>query len=255
MKNISSPMRQQWSSARPKKSQAGKKTIADAIDIKKIASGSRFKKGSFSSPRKAGLKGQLGAMKRAFRHTRTANLSPKNLKDIYALISEEMKKNLPMSKIGITKSQEKKILHKARKKVRSDKTFSEEDFKDLKRIVSTIRQKYREQVLYHTSKSEAKTQMRSPDTSIANKRNNAETNSRKRAHIAGLPVRAKTLPSHGTEPPTKEPPTPSSRAPLSDKTPMRSRAPKNGKLWNPSIGQSSNIEIAADENQVEDMPI
>jgi hypothetical protein len=132
----------------PRTSPLDNKHLADNIDIKRISSKGHFHEGSsFTSPKAKGLKGQLGKMYREHKFGSTKNLSRKNLKDISDLISKQMKKGLPFSKVGLTRQMGEKIMHEAWKKVKTDPTFSRSDRKDLKVIVEAIKEKSRGEIL------------------------------------------------------------------------------------------------------------
>ncbi len=75
--------------------QSTNKNPYNVIDPLKVGTGSNFKKGNFFRAKKYGLKGQLSKFKDRFRKTAAANISSKNLRQIYDLISDRLKNKPP----------------------------------------------------------------------------------------------------------------------------------------------------------------
>ncbi len=125
-----------------------KSTAFDKINVDKIGTGGHFTEGSFSSKKSSGLKGQLGKLRRSGKHTSTANISKKNAKQMYELVSGRLKSKAINSKIGINVQDKKKIMHEANlltKEKGSD--FSKEDVKDLEKVVDRLKNMGKDNVL------------------------------------------------------------------------------------------------------------
>ncbi|MFH1030440.1 MAG: hypothetical protein V1770_04240 [bacterium] len=125
----------------------------DKLDTSKIGSGHRFTEGTWDRGigqginKDAGLKGQLRNLQIAGRHGITKNLSTKNIKQIYGLIADRIKKK-PASGVFLNMRDNLAIMKESRKMVKQkDSDFTWEDRKDLKKVVDTLRAKSRESIL------------------------------------------------------------------------------------------------------------
>ncbi len=124
-----------------------KTSIFGSIKASKIGQGKYFTEGKFGHKKNAGLKGQLGRIKRSGRSV-AKNLSKKNLNDIFGMVSDLLKKHTMGREACITRKDKKAIMANAEKLIYTKgANFSREDKKDLEKIVDSLRQQSKNNVL------------------------------------------------------------------------------------------------------------
>lgn len=123
----------------------------------KIGSGLRFASGSYKNQKRIGLKGQLADMNYEGRHGVTKNISQKNIEQMHDILAKHLKKGSTSDKAVVSRRQQKVMLMEVEKLVRSDGSFSREDKKDFKKILSNLRKDSRQSL---NSKKQSNSQIK-----------------------------------------------------------------------------------------------
>ncbi len=124
-----------------------KTSVFDSIDANQIGEGKYFTEGKFGDRKNLGLKGQLSKIKRTG-GLFTKNLSKKNLSDIYNMISNRLKKHSRGYGVNITRNDKMGIMQEAEKLIHTKNAkFSREDKKDLEKIVDSLKQQSKNNIL------------------------------------------------------------------------------------------------------------
>ena len=124
-----------------------KTSVFDSIDASQIGEGKYFTEGKFGDRKNLGLKGQLSKIKRVG-GLFTKNLSKKNLNDMYSIISNRLKKHSRGYGVNITRNDKMSIMQEAEKLIHTKGAkFSREDKEDLEKIVDSLKQQSKNNIL------------------------------------------------------------------------------------------------------------
>jgi hypothetical protein len=130
-----------------------KRGAFDNMDVDKIGQGRLMTEGSydkrFGNNKYMGLKGQLMKAKHEGRHATTKNLSMSNIEQIHDVIAKHLKKQAINSKTYINRGDKLAIMKESRKLVKAkDSNFTSQDRQDLKKIVNSLQQQYKNKIIH-----------------------------------------------------------------------------------------------------------
>lgn len=137
------------------------KSVFENFDISEVGHGRLMTEGSyhkeFGTKRYSGLKGQLEKLKWSGRRGVTKNLSQGNIEQMHDLIADRLKKKAAGSATFLSRRDEKAIMKESRKIVKAgggESHFTKYDRQDLKKVVSSIRQQAKEQIIHRADREE-----------------------------------------------------------------------------------------------------
>jgi len=137
------------------------KSVFENFDIKEVGHGRLMTEGSyhreFGTKRYSGLKGQLEKLKWSGRRGVTKNLSQGNIEQMHDLIADRLKKKTAGSATFLSRRDEKAIMKESKKIVKSgggESHFTKYDRQDLKKVVSSIRQQAKAQIIHRADREE-----------------------------------------------------------------------------------------------------
>ena len=125
----------------------------NGLDINRIGKGHLMVEGSYNKQfgveKYSGLKGQLMKLKTTGRRTVTKNLSLGNIEQMHDLIAGRLKKKVIGSQNYLNRRDKMAIMKESRKLVKTEgSNFTWQDREDLKKIVETARQQYKDKILH-----------------------------------------------------------------------------------------------------------
>lgn len=133
-------------------------SVWEKIDANEIGQGKFFTEGTYGNRKNIGLKGQLSKIRRLGRFGATQNLSEKNIKSIYKIVSDRLKKHGTSGRAHINRLDKKAIMEEAEKLVRTDQKFTRYDKADVKSIIEAIAGKMKNESLgkerYNTNETQ-----------------------------------------------------------------------------------------------------